>query len=144
MASNSLGTTHASAYLDVVETLPEPDKKRLAPNNEWYGILVMCLLVSFVFALIIIIFVWKKYTKTKKLQRRLEKVSQWTKKVIVVQPCIDNGSPGISDSLVNTREFFLFILKKSFCMITNFLFSSQANADSAHRKTSINDDGKFE
>jgi hypothetical protein len=54
----------------------------------------------FLFALVIIIFVWKKYTKTKKLQRQMERVNQWTKKVIVVQPCIDNTNPGISDSLV--------------------------------------------
>lgn len=51
----------------------------------------------------IIIFVWKKYTKTKKLQRQMERVNQWTKKVIVVQPCIDNTNPGISDSLVRVE-----------------------------------------
>ena len=69
-------------------------------KNEWYEILVMCLMFFFLFALVIIIFVWKKYTKTKKLQRQMERVNQWTKKVIVVQPCVDNTSPGLSDSLV--------------------------------------------
>jgi fibroblast growth factor receptor 2 len=103
VAANTLGESYASAYLHVVESLPAADSTsiRPVPINDWYGILVMCLMVSFVLALIIIIFVWKKYTKTKKLQRQMERVNQWTKKVIVVQPCIDNGSPGISDSLVN-------------------------------------------
>ena len=103
IAANSLGSTHASAYLQVVETLPLPDSGISivpAKNNELYGILVICLMFFFILALVIIIFVWKKYTKTKKLQRQMERVNQWTKKVIVVQPCIDNGNPGLSDSLV--------------------------------------------
>lgn len=105
IAANSLGSTHASAYLQVLESLPTPDPgvsilSVPQKNNEWYGILVTCLMFFFVMALVIIIFVWKKYTKTKKLQRQMERVNQWTKKVIVVQPCIDNGTPGLSDSLV--------------------------------------------
>lgn len=103
MAANSLGETSASAYLHVVEFLP-PDVTdiRAAPrNNEWYSYLVTFLMVFFVVALGIIMFVWKKYTKTKKLQRQMERVNQWTKKVIVVQPCVDSGSPGLSDSLVS-------------------------------------------
>ncbi|XP_070490745.1 fibroblast growth factor receptor homolog 1-like isoform X2 [Chironomus tepperi] len=101
IAANSLGSTHASAYLQVVETLPPNPDITIVPHkpNELYGILVICLMFFFLLALIIIIFVWKKYTKTKKLQRQMERVNQWTKKVIVVQPCIDNGNPGISDSL---------------------------------------------
>ncbi|KAL7017816.1 hypothetical protein ACKWTF_010540 [Chironomus riparius] len=102
IAANSLGSTHASAYLSVVETLPSPDPGvSIVPHkqNELYGILVICLMFFFLLALIIIIFVWKKYTKTKKLQRQMERVNQWTKKVIVVQPCIDNGTPGISETL---------------------------------------------
>lgn len=102
VAANSLGSTSASAYLHVVESLESLDvTKTKSRNNDWYGYLVTFLTIFFFVALGIIIFVWKKYTKTKKLQRQMERVNQWTKKVIVVQPCIDSGSPGLSETLVN-------------------------------------------
>lgn len=103
VAANSLGSSSASAYLHVVEFFPPDGSVQKTPtkNNDWYGFLVTFLMIFFVVALGIITFVWKKYTKTKKLQRQMERVNQWTKKVIVVQPCIDNGSPGISDTLVS-------------------------------------------
>lgn len=107
VASNSLGSTSASAYLHVVDVLV-PDgsvTKMPKPNNEWYGYLVTFLMVFFVVALGIIMFVWKKYTKTKKLQRQMERVNQWTKKVIVVQPCIDSGNQGLADTLVSKFNF---------------------------------------
>jgi len=110
MAANSLGHTKASAYLQVVDILPssDPDISIVQHKpNQLYGILVICLMFFFLIALMIIIFVWKKYTKTKKLQRQMERVNQWTKKVIVVQPCIDNGTPGLSDSLVRSFYFAL-------------------------------------
>lgn len=101
VAANSLGTTSASAYLHVVEFFPtDVVSKTPTKNNDWYGYLVVFLMVFFVVALGIIMFVWKKYTKTKKLQRQMERVNQWTKKVIVVQPCIENGNSGLSDTLV--------------------------------------------
>lgn len=105
VAANSLGSTDSSAYLNVVEKLEAEPSITTAPaqKNEWYEILVLCLMFFFLFALMIIIFVWKKYTKTKKLQRQMERVNQWTKKVIVVQPCIDNTNPAISDSLVSWK-----------------------------------------
>lgn len=31
----------------------------------------------------------------------MERVNQWTKKVIVVQPSLDNGNSGLSDTLVS-------------------------------------------
>lgn len=109
VAANSLGSTSASAYLKVVETLPDDTVKKMpARNNEWYGYLVVFLMVFFVVALGIIMFGWKKYTKTKKIQRQMERVNAWTKKVIVVQPCIDNGSPGLSDTLVSWKASTLF------------------------------------
>ena len=104
VAANSLGSTSESAYLQVVEFFPPDESVQKTPtkNNEWYGWLVTFLMVFFVVALVIIMYVWKKYTKTKKLQRQMERVNQWTKKVIVVQPCIDsNGTPGLSDTLVS-------------------------------------------
>lgn len=64
VAANSLGSTSASAYLHVVEFFP-PDETviRAAPkNNEWYSYLVTFLMVFFIVALGIIMFVWKKYT----------------------------------------------------------------------------------
>jgi archaellum biogenesis ATPase FlaH len=100
MAANSLGSTTSSAYLNVVEKLdPEIVTAPMYQNNV-YNYLVVGLLLFFVIALVIMTLVWNKYTKTKKLQRQMERVNQWTKKVIVVQPCIDNVSPGLSDSLV--------------------------------------------
>lgn len=86
------------------------------PNNEWYGYLVTFLMVFFVVALGIIMFVWKKYTKTKKLQRQMERVNQWTKKVIVVQPCIDSGNQGLADTLVsfNSSSFAFQRLQSGF------------------------------
>jgi predicted negative regulator of RcsB-dependent stress response len=107
VAANSLGSTSASAYLNVVDKFPDenPIITSVKPN-DWYGYLVICLMVFFVLALGIMIIGWKKYTKTKKIQRQMERVNQWTKKVIVVQPCVDNGNPAISDTLVSikTRE----------------------------------------
>ncbi|CRL07509.1 CLUMA_CG020474, isoform B [Clunio marinus] len=101
VAASSLGSTSESAYLRVVDSLPDElsVRKERAKNNEWYGYLMTFLMIFFVVALGIILFVWKKYTKTKKLQRQMERVNQWTKKVIVVQPCIDNGNPGLSETL---------------------------------------------
>lgn len=118
VAANSLGTTSASAYLHVVEFFPtDVVSKTPTKNNDLYGYLVVFLMVFFVVALAIITVVWKKYTKTKKLQRQMERVNQWTKKVIVVQPCIDNGNSGLSDTLVSCEQLFLKDISK--------LFSSQ-------------------
>lgn len=104
VAANSLGTTSASAYLHVVDFFPPDESVLKTPtkNNDWYGYIVVFLMVFFVVALGIIMIVWKKYTKTKKLQRQMERVNQWTKKVIVVQPCTDNGTSGLSDTLVSS------------------------------------------
>lgn len=102
VAANSLGSTSESAYLQVVPFYPLDESVSRAPakNNDLYGWLVSFLMVFFVVALVVIMQVWKKYTKTKKLQRQMERVNQWTKKVIVVQPCVDNGTTGISETLV--------------------------------------------
>jgi fibroblast growth factor receptor 2 len=107
VAANSLGSTSATAYLNVVEKLPDDNPKITSiKNNEWYGYFVIFLMVFFILALGIMMFGWKKYTKTKKIQRQMERVNQWTKKVIVVQPCVDNGNSAISETLVSfiTRE----------------------------------------
>jgi fibroblast growth factor receptor 2 len=107
VAANSLGSAAESAYLDVVAFFPADESVSKAPakNNELYGWLVTFLMVFFVVALLIIMYVWQKYTKTKKLQRQMERVNQWTKKVIVVQPCVDNGTTGISETLVSSPQF---------------------------------------
>jgi fibroblast growth factor receptor 2 len=130
IAANSLGSSYSSAYLHVVESLPLPDNEVSAKSiskNEWYGIFVGALAFFFFLALMIIIFVWKKYTKTKKLQRQMDRVNQWTKKVIVVQPCIDNSSPNLSDSLVSFQisftNYYLKLIKFSI---------TPANANCSH------------
>ena len=109
VAANSLGSTAESAYLEVVSFFPPDESVLKAPakNNDLYGYLVTFLMVFFVVALLIIMYVWQKYTKTKKLQRQMERVNQWTKKVIVVQPCVDNGTTGISETLVSIYKFLI-------------------------------------
>lgn len=106
VAANSLGSTSESAYLQVVEFYPTDETVSKTPtkNNDLYGWLVSFLMFFFVVALVIIMYVWKKYTKTKKLQRQMERVNQWTKKVIVVQPCVDSGTTGISETLVSATK----------------------------------------
>jgi fibroblast growth factor receptor 2 len=111
VAANSLGSTPSTAYLNVVDKLDPEIVTAPMHQNTVYNYLVISLTFFFVIALIIMALVWKKYTKTKKLQRQMERVNQWTKKVIVVQPCIENASPGLSDSLVRicrlTFNYFL-------------------------------------
>lgn len=117
VAANSLGSTAESAYLEVVSFFPLDESVLKAPakNNDLYGYLVTFLMVFFVVALLIIMYVWQKYTKTKKLQRQMERVNQWTKKVIVVQPCVDNGTTGISETLVSSFLFVYEIFNNIFC-----------------------------
>lgn len=100
IAANSLGSTNESAYLSVVDHL-DPVSVPVPPAHVFHPMMLVFLSVFFFVALIVTICVWKKYTKTKKLQRQMERVNQWTKKVIVVQACIDNGSAGLSDSFVS-------------------------------------------
>lgn len=106
VAANSLGQTNESAYLNVVDHLEDPVSVPVHSNHQVHVMMFVFLSVFFVVVLIITICVWKKYSKTKKLQRQMERVNQWTKKVIVVQACIDNGSPGMTESFVS---FFPFI-----------------------------------
>jgi type IV secretory pathway component VirB8 len=81
--------------------IEEDPKITPAKNSDLYGYILIFLMVFFVIALAIMMIGWKKYTKTKKIQRQMERVNQWTKKVIVVQPCVDNGNPAISETLVS-------------------------------------------
>jgi fibroblast growth factor receptor 2 len=104
IAANTLGTTNESAYLHVVDQLPD-DIERIPVNNPHLKTMLTFLSVFVVLSFIIVIVVWKKYSKTKKLQRQIERVNQYTKRVIVVQAAIDNGSTGISESLVSSIDF---------------------------------------
>lgn len=108
IAANSLGTTNESAYLHVVDQLPD-DIERVPVNNPNLTKMLIALTVFFLVVFIILAFyVYKKYNKTKKLQRQIERVNQYTKRVIVVQAAIDNGSTGISESLVSRIDFQRF------------------------------------
>lgn len=103
IAANSLGSTNESAYLHVVDHL-DPEILPVQPAHVFHPTMLAILSV-FVFVIVIsTVCVWKKYTKTKKLQRQMERVNQWTKRVVVVQACIDNGSAGHSESFVSPKN----------------------------------------
>lgn len=106
VAANSLGQANESAYLNVVDRLEDPVSIPLpAAHFVFHPTTIVFLSVFFFVSLIITICVWKKYSKTKKLQRQMERVNQWTKRVVVVQACIDNGNTGMSDSFVSLFQF---------------------------------------
>lgn len=103
MAANSLGVSSASAYLKIVDTLEEslPVVVSQAYSSNLIYALTSSLLVFFVVAILIIFVTVRNLRNEKMKHRAMERVNQWTKKVIVVQPTIDNGSSGLSDTLVS-------------------------------------------
>lgn len=85
------------------------------------NILAVVLGSSFLIAIFVVYFVFKKLRNMKMKHRQMERVNQWTKKVIVVQPSIDNIAPGLSDTLVCCTHFqpLRFINKKTFVYYSN-------------------------
>lgn len=104
MAANSLGVSSASAYLKVVESLEEDLPVTAAATNHSqliYG-LGISLACFFILGIGIIYMTFRKMKNDEMKHRQMERVNQWTKKVIVVHnPPIENGSNGMSDTLVS-------------------------------------------
>jgi len=100
MAANSLGSTSASAYLEVVETLADTSVTKIPEKQSHLTYILSVLAMAFVAALLLLSFMYAKVLNSKAKQRQLERVNQWTKKVIVVHPNFD-GDPNRSDTLVS-------------------------------------------
>jgi hypothetical protein len=102
VAANSLGSASASAYLSVVNELPVDVIPSPQPKLPSY-VAVIAIIVAILFVVGAGIVVWYcgKYNRKKVQLRQLERVNQWTKKVIVVQPCIDNNGTNSGDTLVS-------------------------------------------
>ncbi|XP_039283347.1 fibroblast growth factor receptor homolog 1 isoform X3 [Nilaparvata lugens] len=95
VASNGLGFTHASAYLQVVEELPTTQVV-LAPHSKLVNILAVVLCVMFLVCVCIVMNIFRrlKREKLKKLlaieTARAVIGTQWTKKVIVEKQTLSN------------------------------------------------------
>ena len=99
LATNTLGGTSASSYLQVVDKFEDPTIKKL-PSKNWVYYLAFIFSGFFVIASIVVLVVMRKLKNEKKRHRAMERVNQWKKKVIIIQPPIDPSNPGMSDSLV--------------------------------------------
>ena len=101
-ASNSLGTTAESAYLHVVDSL-EINSTPYPHHHSSSMTLIKILFFIFMSFFIILagacMAICKKWKREKMKHRAMERVNQWTKKVIVVKPVIDTTIPGISETL---------------------------------------------
>ncbi|CAO1419888.1 unnamed protein product [Diamesa hyperborea] len=98
LATNTLGGTSASSYLQVVDKFEDPTIKKL-PSKNWVYYLAFIFSGFFVIASIVVLVVMRKLKNEKKRHRAMERVNQWKKKVIIIQPPIDPSNPGMSDSL---------------------------------------------
>ena len=58
------------------------------------NIMAAALGTLFLLAILVMFFTFKKLKQEKMKHRAMERVNQWTKRVIVVQPSIDNIIPG--------------------------------------------------
>lgn len=63
--------------------------------------------VFFIIASILVYCTFKKLRREKKKHRAMERVNQWTKKVIIMKPTIDNTVPGIAETLVSDSNAYL-------------------------------------
>ncbi|RZF43116.1 hypothetical protein LSTR_LSTR001294 [Laodelphax striatellus] len=95
VASNGLGFTHASAYLQVVDELPSTQVV-LAPHSKLVNILAVVLCVMFLVCVCIVMNIFRrlKREKLKKLlaieTARAVIGTQWTKKIIVEKQTLSN------------------------------------------------------
>ncbi|XP_075223226.1 fibroblast growth factor receptor homolog 1-like isoform X2 [Lycorma delicatula] len=87
MASNGLGFTYASAYLNVVDELEQPVIQAPAPQSTIVNIIAGVLCVMFLICVCIMMNILRRL-KREKLKKLLamETATQWTKKVIVEKP----------------------------------------------------------
>ena len=111
--------------------VPDPGIKPIKSNNgTLINIVAAALGTLFLLAILVMFLTFKKLKQEKMKHRAMERVNQWTKRVIVVQPSVDNMLPGLSESLVclkNTPNFNLYLI----------YFVQTANADCSHRKAKM-------
>ncbi|XP_044741041.1 fibroblast growth factor receptor homolog 1-like [Chrysoperla carnea] len=106
VAANTLGSSHASAYLQVVDVLPEePIQTPIRQSNSLVFILAGVLFTISLVATITFVCTCRrlKREKLKKLiaieTARAAVVTQWTKKVIVEKQTLSN-SPNVTEPLL--------------------------------------------
>ncbi|XP_030372496.1 fibroblast growth factor receptor homolog 2 [Scaptodrosophila lebanonensis] len=96
LASNGLGETMASAYLDVRDRLPYQQLLRSHPVEVTVAAVVLVAL--FVLGTSFTVYMLRRMRRDKLLKHRIETVHQWTKKVIIYRaPSVDGNSCGASD-----------------------------------------------
>uniref|UniRef100_A0A1I8NXE3 receptor protein-tyrosine kinase n=2 Tax=Stomoxys calcitrans TaxID=35570 RepID=A0A1I8NXE3_STOCA len=91
VAASSLGQTVASAYLKVVDKLPQRDGLQRS-HPAWITTVGIVVVLLFLFGTIFIIYVLRNLKHEKELKQRIETVHQWTKKVIIYKPPTSEGS----------------------------------------------------
>ncbi|KAI9588083.1 fibroblast growth factor receptor homolog 1 [Glossina fuscipes] len=90
VASNTLGHSLASAYMNVVDKLPRDSIFRGHP--VWITAVAIVVVLLFLLGTVFIIYVLRKLKHEKLLKQRIETVHQWTKKVIIYRPAATEGS----------------------------------------------------
>ncbi|XP_017472680.1 PREDICTED: fibroblast growth factor receptor homolog 1-like [Rhagoletis zephyria] len=93
VAASNLGESMASAYLHVVDKLPNREVYMMwRAHPVWMTVAAMVIVLLFLFGSIFIIYVLRKLKHEKLLKHRIETVHQWTKKVIIYRPSSSEGS----------------------------------------------------
>ncbi|XP_065359908.1 fibroblast growth factor receptor homolog 1 [Calliphora vicina] len=85
VAASSLGQTVASAYLKVVDKLPQRDGLQRGHPITITAVAIVVVLL-FLLGTIFVIYVMRNLKHEKLLKQRIETVHQWTKKVIIYKP----------------------------------------------------------
>ncbi|XP_037030854.1 fibroblast growth factor receptor homolog 1 isoform X5 [Bradysia coprophila] len=97
VASNSLGTTAAKAYLHVVDELERDPILAPVNSSPVFTIAVIVILGTFIIVTVSIMVIQFRKIKHEKLMkhRAMETVHQWTKKIIIVKPMTDSTNPQV-------------------------------------------------
>ncbi|XP_046386812.1 fibroblast growth factor receptor homolog 1-like isoform X2 [Ischnura elegans] len=97
IAGNSLGISYSSAYLDVVDSMMDPEPKPIRPQPILVHILAGALCVMLIIGSLIVFIIVKRLKREKKKKNmaietaRAAVVTQWTKKVIVEKQNLANN-----------------------------------------------------
>ncbi|XP_071442335.1 fibroblast growth factor receptor 4-like, partial [Hetaerina americana] len=97
IAGNSLGISYSSAYLDVVDSMMDPEPKPIRPQPILVHILAGALCVMLVIGSLIVFTIVRRLKREKKKKimaietARAAVVTQWTKKVIVEKQSLSNN-----------------------------------------------------
>lgn len=91
VAASSLGQTVASAYMRVVDKLPQRDGLQRG-HPVWITTVAIVVVLLFLLGTVFIVYVLRNLKHEKLLKQRIETVHQWTKKVIIYKPPPSEGS----------------------------------------------------